>query len=602
MPEERGIKEWTLMFYFASDNPLAPGIVSQLKTVKNAGYHHEANVVAYFDPQPVGAPTHIFDVNAIYKLEHPDSDDIGFASNDPFVRDLLEDRLWRDEKDRAGYRIRDLIKERLHVKKPDVPAYDLPEAPLSLSEASTRTARNDHAGPGNDENSRPGPTDSLKSFLQFCADKYQAKHYVLFILGHGLVVGADVFLFDEHAAKHSVTLRELGEVLLDFKKTIRNWGEFELVSFHSCSMSSLEVAFELQDTANYMLASQGPAFVGSWPYRQILIRVFNDLKQKLSTNVEIDVEKMLRRVFDYVYHNSTDYLLAGYCFDLCLCDLRQNRITAVATPIKVLSAALVHGLKDTNNPLVNYCILLAHWKSQSYWEENYTDLYDFCFCLAGYCAEFSKAVTDPKPFERIQNACAELMKFLMPASLDSPNNPVICADFAGPDSQYSHGLSVFFPWTRSAGDRTILKKEGGEKGKTEYEQYKFNQTEWFSFLDQYWGPQDLDGNIKESTMRFPHKDESDPSDARKPKSVMPIADANLFEDIASLMFNADGPLNMSGALSNSSKPNPRDPTGDECSCGSIKNYLRDTRKRANRGSANKSTFPVNQTIFGDLPI
>ena len=35
-------KEWTLMFYFASDNPLAPSIVSQLKALKNAGFHEAA--------------------------------------------------------------------------------------------------------------------------------------------------------------------------------------------------------------------------------------------------------------------------------------------------------------------------------------------------------------------------------------------------------------------------------------------------------------------------------------------------------------------------------------------------------------------------------
>src|SRR5258708_2267318 len=96
------MKEWTLMFYFASDNPLAPGIVSQLKTLKNAGYHHEVNVIAYFDPQPAGTPAHIFDVNAIYKLKRPHDNDIGFASDDPFVRDLIEDRLWGKEKARDG--------------------------------------------------------------------------------------------------------------------------------------------------------------------------------------------------------------------------------------------------------------------------------------------------------------------------------------------------------------------------------------------------------------------------------------------------------------------------------------------------------------------
>ena len=76
---------------------------------------------------------------------------------------------------------------------------------------------------------------------------------------------------------------EMGDVLSEFKEKLdeqEHKPTFELVSFHSCSVSSLEVAYELKDTANYMLASQGPTFVGSWPYRQILIRIFNDLEQK----------------------------------------------------------------------------------------------------------------------------------------------------------------------------------------------------------------------------------------------------------------------------------------------------------------------------------
>ena len=95
MPET---KEWTLMFYMASDNPLAISIVSQLKALKAAGFHHEVNVIAQFDPFTEGTPTHIFDVNLVNKLKHPGSPNIGFAGTDSFVRNLIEDKLWRDEK------------------------------------------------------------------------------------------------------------------------------------------------------------------------------------------------------------------------------------------------------------------------------------------------------------------------------------------------------------------------------------------------------------------------------------------------------------------------------------------------------------------------
>src|SRR6266567_3909799 len=121
--------EWTLMFYFASDNPLAPSIVSQLKALKNAGYHHQANVLAYFDPETVETPTHIFDVNFIDKLTtSEDENRVGFDPNDPFVRNLMLDKLWADEKDRDGRPIRDRI-ESLFLRHRGA-MLDRPKAPL----------------------------------------------------------------------------------------------------------------------------------------------------------------------------------------------------------------------------------------------------------------------------------------------------------------------------------------------------------------------------------------------------------------------------------------------------------------------------------------
>src|SRR5215510_13958291 len=90
-------KEWTLMFYFASDNPLAISAVSQLKAIKDAGFQHDANVVAQFDPYTEGTPTHVFDVNVVNKLKKPNESNIGFSGVDPTVRSLVEDKLWRDE-------------------------------------------------------------------------------------------------------------------------------------------------------------------------------------------------------------------------------------------------------------------------------------------------------------------------------------------------------------------------------------------------------------------------------------------------------------------------------------------------------------------------
>ncbi|MET0623733.1 MAG: clostripain-related cysteine peptidase [Pyrinomonadaceae bacterium] len=555
-------KEWTLMFYFASDNPLAPGIVTQLKALKQAGFHPDVNVVVQFDPQTEGTPTHIFDVNLVNKLKSNGRPDIGFSGNDPYVRTLMEDKLWREQKGRNGTdQIRDLLKQTLAAKGV---AYDPPIPPPDRSMNGVAVPKPPRAA---DSRARPepGPKESLSTFLTFCSDNYRAKNYMLFILGHGIAVGNDIFLFDEHvdSDQHSLSLIDLGGVLKGFAQQVRDQGaEFQLVSFHSCSVSSLEVAYELQEnlggrlkgTANYMLASQGPAFVGSWPYREIVIRVLNDVNSLKEQGTPINVKEMLVRIFNYVLHNSSDFILAGYPFQLTLCDL--NKVAEVTAPLKTLSDDLFDGLADST---VRNLILLAHWKSISYWGEKYTDLYDFCFCLSNYCEEFGSQTGGMSGMvATIHKDCGDVLDQLTAGVDGNDDRLIVRADFAGPGYQYSHGLSVFFPWTSPLDN--FMKT---------YEEYGFKITSWNEFLKSYF--------VK--TERNPRRAEAD----TRTRAATQNAEERLEEDIASICFNNEGPLNMPGALNTlSRKVDPKDPTGDDCDCGTIKNYPHDTRPRPER--------------------
>src|ERR1051325_5436318 len=366
-------KEWTLMFYFATDNPLAISAVSQLKAIKDAGFHPDANVVAQFDPYTEGTPTHVFDVNVVNKLKAGGKANIGFQGNDPAVRSLVKDRLCQDERTStapegapATSTSRELVRKALNtvLRRHYGIDYKPPVAPNV----------NSTFNPVSNRMEEPGAKASLREFLRFCADNYPAKHYMLFMLGHGVVVGNDIFMLDEHASEQTLTLAELGQIISEFKNSIDlENSALELISFHSCSVSSLEVAYELQDTAKYMLASQGPAFVGSWPYRQILIRIFNALEEK---KTPVNMRDLMLEIYRSCMRNSADFLLAGYSFQLTLCDL--DRIPDIHDEVNALAEALTDGLEDN---LSRDYILLSHWKSQSFFNEMYTDLYDFCFSL-----------------------------------------------------------------------------------------------------------------------------------------------------------------------------------------------------------------------------
>lgn len=76
----------------------------------------------------------------------------------------------------------------------------------------------------------------------------------------------------------------------------------------------------------------------------------------------------------------------------------------------------------------------------------------------------------------------------------------------------------------------------------------------------------------------------------------------LMEDMMNLVYNGEGVL---GNFALSDKPVPSDPTGDECTCASIKNYPRDTRRlreKSRQAPTEKQadSFPMPKAFFKNL--
>jgi Clostripain family len=586
-------KEWTLMFYFASDNPLASAIVSQLKALKEAGYHPDANVIAQFDPHAVNTPVHVFDVHHVNKFWFPKEPADGFKTENPFVRDLVLDRLW-GEKDEF---IRKLIAS--YVETKNGPKFDPPKPYPAMS-------------------GEQDPKDALTNFLSFCRESYPARHYLLFILGHGQVVGNDTLLLDNHADRHALTLTELGQILRCFNadvQTDRVPGQVEMVTLHCCSMSALEVAYELKGAANYMMASQGPMYVGNLPYRQILTRIFKDLEDRdkdeaengLPTSAEssarvkeflrdrMTTEKaaalgryvretphpnklisavvedfhsdrngdqedflelgarsitaMLHKIYFDCLYNSYDFQLAGYPFDLCLTDL--SRVGETKDPIDRLADSLIAGLQDKKDPAPRQLILLAHWDAQSFYSEDYVDLYDFCYRLRKRCEERKDELKNPT-LNEIYLACADVIGVLEKGN----HNLINLSSFCGAAFQYSHGHSIYFPWSKPV------------DGKIWYEQYAdyrlSRETKWRQFLNVYFEETMRKTRIEETGVTF-QIDET-------PETQLKKRILALIGQIGANAMSADDRLQKPGPDHPSGKYGPDDPSGATCDCQSIKNY------------------------------
>jgi cysteine peptidase C11 family protein len=425
--EVKDKQKWTLMFFFASDNDLSPSMLYQLKSIKTAGFQLQTNVLVHFDPHERGIPSTIFEINRTDKEGQPKSQ-IGDLE-DPIVRDLAGDQVEPEISD-------DQFKHR---------------RPSLLDELSAE--------------------EELTHFLEFCRHYYPAEKYMLFLVGHGLVVGRDAFLPDDNP-NTGISLVELGNLLRNFSLEIDKKDEtLELIGMHSCSMSAVEVAYQLKGTANYMMGSEGLSFVGAWPYRQMLQKIFYAIEK--AGAAEVDVLDLMKNLHELCLHNSADFIFAGYSSDLCLCSLEPKKVEALSKPIAELSKALQAGLDHAR---AKELIQLAHLESQSYFQELYTDLCDFCVSLMEKCD-----VSDPIQ-EEMYAACKTVKVALGPARNEFDRRPILQADFFGPDCQYSYGLSIFFPWARPVEDANehVIKN---------YRTYAFvtelGGASWLEFLEAY---------------------------------------------------------------------------------------------------------------------
>src|SRR5687768_12275620 len=273
-------------------------------------------------------------------------------------------------------------------------------------------------------------------------------------------------------------------------------------------------------------------------------------------------------------HNSADFILAGYPFDLSLFDLHQ--VNSIKEPLESLSQALVNGLEKPGSRCADL-IQLAHLQSQSFFQEMYTDLYDFCFCLRRKIEEYEQQGSEV--FKPIYEAGEKVIKALekqeagkdgRPNS-ESPDKLVVCTEFAGAEYQYARGLSLYFPWSAPISTRRILQEYKGYRlSDKSHENKERFQTTWLDFLNLY-----LDKTRRLSSRTERQNEPRRLGEKRTPKD-------DLAEDKVSLVYMEEGPRSAENALNGRAKTDPRDPTGDDCSCPSIKNYPSDIRNREAR--------------------
>lgn len=356
-----------------------------------------------------------------------------------------------------------------------------------------------------------GSAQAIKDFVLWSIDHYRAEHYVLIFWGHARVLDAAAtpvrlrrnalgrrgflgnvdrrsvsretgnvdppaffIVCPDEDSNHALTNFELERVLGEIKEKIGR--KIDVVGMDACLMSMLEMCYEVRNHLSLAIGSETTVPGIGWPYHRILSELIRISEKEESCTPEsgvpcVHAKNLCRIIVDKYIEFYRDY-------DAETVQLSASNVTTYETLIAALnglSDLLLSSLTDNDKDGRN-AILQAHWRAQSFYEEQYCDLYDFCDLLH-----------ESSSNETIKRACENVMAAIDPQSLaerDVENDPVlnplvasntegfvIASGYLSDSLQFSYGLSIYFPWAEVS-DR--------------YNYLNFSRdTTWPRFLDAY---------------------------------------------------------------------------------------------------------------------
>ena len=222
--------------------------------------------------------------------------------------------------------------------------------------------------------------------------------------------------------------------------------KIDLLGMDSCLMAMIEVAYQVRDEVEYMVASEDVTPVGSWPYDSI----FKELIRRPTVSPS-ELGQIIVRQYLIEYLDQTRFVTQSVCRPA----LSEN----LAEVVNKLAEELKEGLK---NDRTCKAIMSARAMVQDFYIKDYVDLYNFCDILAEILGE-SHGLTP---------LCKSVMRITgrVSGSTESPDTFVTVHGFYGYPLRGSHGASIYFPCSGFS---------------TQYDQLDFAKTKWRGFIESY---------------------------------------------------------------------------------------------------------------------
>jgi len=259
----------------------------------------------------------------------------------------------------------------------------------------------------------------------------------------------DVHPGDEFSS-YSMSIPDLAKALSAIKEKLGR--KIDIVGMDACLMNMLEVAYEIKDTAAYMVGSENTEPEDGWPYDTI----FNYLKTNVSSLTAEDLAREI--VQDYIASYGAGYEATQSAIDL-------SEVGDVAEGVNQLASALIDGLNNDDGTLK---ITLQNDIFNDVQRFDDADVYDDSYADLHNLASLIK--------QKLPTYATQAQ-----AVMDGVNNAVIANSNTGGDVTNAYGLSIWFP------NLNIYNPEDWDDYWNHYAQLSFVQnTQWDEFITKMW--------------------------------------------------------------------------------------------------------------------
>ena len=257
-----------------------------------------------------------------------------------------------------------------------------------------------------------GDNSTLLSFVIWSMQTYPAQHYALILWDHGgsCATGPGACWDDTNPQDDCLTLKEIKKALADIYSTTGK--KIDVLAFDACLMGTIEVAYQVRDYVNYMVASEETEPNDGCPYDMILTELAASPSMSPAQLASTIVTKYVSSYTDGLPNPEDAPHVTSAAFNL-------TKVDEAAVAVSQLAEAIIG---DFNN---SESAVRSAWEQAETFRGDYVDLYNFTQLLN----------------DKVSNVT---IKTKAESVLDAVNSLII-SEGHGTVHSNAHGVSIYYP-------------------------------------------------------------------------------------------------------------------------------------------------------------